>query len=350
MTVHDSNLQKHLQASFTNIPQTPLDFKKEVGTGITQQEAQRLARPTILSPAQQELLSWHHRLYHLNFKRIFNLARLGFLPKILLECESSVPLCLECQFGQAHRCPWRSKGKKSGTIRKESETKPGDGVSVDQIVSAQPGLIPQMSGFLTHERIWGATTFVDHVSDYIYVHLMKNFTIEETLSAKKAFERIFTLAGHEVKAYRADNGRFADSKWHESCNLLNQELTFCGVGNHRQNGKIEAVNKQLTLSARTLLLHGMRQWPEMISTYFWPFAMKAAAESHNKLRVDADGNTPESKLYGVKPEAIPVKTFHPLFCPVFVLDHRLHSAGGSIPKWEPRSRCGVYLGHSPLHA
>jgi len=203
-----------------------------------------------------------------------------------------------------------------------------------------------MSGFLTHERIWEATTFVDHVSDYIYVHLMKNFTIEETLSAKKAFERIFTLAGHEVKAYRADNGRFADSKWHESCNLLNQELTFCGVGNHRQNG----INKQLTLSARTLLLHGMRQWPEMISTYFWPFAMKAAAESHNKLRVDADGNTPESKLYGAKPEAIPVKTFHPLFCPVFVLDHRLHSAGGSIPKWEPHSRCGVYLGHSPLHA
>jgi hypothetical protein len=56
-----------------------------------------------------------------------------------------------------------------------------------------------MSGFLTHERIWEATTFVDHVSDYIYVHLMKNFTIEETLSAKKAFERIFTLAGQRSK-------------------------------------------------------------------------------------------------------------------------------------------------------
>ena len=49
---------------------------------------------------------------------------------------------------------------------------PGDGVSVDQIVSAQPGLIPQMSGFLTSKILWGATTFVDHVSDYVYVHLM----------------------------------------------------------------------------------------------------------------------------------------------------------------------------------
>ena len=351
LTVHDCFLQKHLQPSFANIPQTPLDYKNEVGTGITQEEAQRLARPTVLAPAQQELLSWHHRLYHLKFKRLFTLARLGVLPKNLLDCESTVPLCLECQFGQAKRRAWRVKGQKPGSIQKKSETKPGDGVSVDQIVSAQPGLIPQMSGFLTHERLWGATTFVDHVSDYVYVHLMKNFTIEETLSAKKAFEKIFSSAEHEVKSYRADNGRFADSKWQESCDRLGQELSFCGVGNHRQNGKIEAKNKQLTLSARTLLLHGMRLWPEMISTYFWPFAMKAAAEAHNKLAVDADGNTPESRLYGVtQHKYLPIQSFHTLFCPVYVLDHRLHSAGGSIPKWEPRSRCGVYLGHSPMHA
>ena len=29
---------------------------------------------------------------------------------------------------------------------------------------------------------------------------------------------------------------------------------------------------------------------------------------------------------------------------------RLQSAGGMAPKWEPRSRIGVYLGHSPSHA
>eukprot|EP00985_Skeletonema_marinoi_P024977 scaffold17903_cov132-Skeletonema_marinoi.AAC.1 len=86
-----------------------------------------------------------------------------------------------------------------------------------------------MSGFLTHERIWGATTFVDHVSDYVYVHLMKTFTIEETLSAKKAFEKIVGMSGNDVKSYRADNGRFADTKWQQSCETLNQELTLCGV-------------------------------------------------------------------------------------------------------------------------
>jgi hypothetical protein len=36
---------------------------------------------------------------------------------------------------------------------------------------------------------------------------------------------------------------------------------------------------------------------------------------------------------------------------VYVLDSHLQSAGGPGPPiWEPRSRIGVYLGHSPFHA
>jgi hypothetical protein len=56
-------------------------------------------------------------------------------------------------------------------------------------MSAQPGLIPHMAGFLTSKQIWGCTTFVDHISDYIYVHLMKDFTITEALLAKLALKK-----------------------------------------------------------------------------------------------------------------------------------------------------------------
>ena len=147
------------------------------------EEAQELARPRILTPIQQELMDWHHRLYHLSFSKIFLLAELGHLPKRLLDCKSKLPLCVACQFGTAHRRPWRVKGKKSGSIRKANQVEPGDGVSIDQIVSAQPGLIPQMSGFLTSRRIWGVTTFCDHVSDFVYVHLMRDFTVDETILA-----------------------------------------------------------------------------------------------------------------------------------------------------------------------
>ena len=84
-------------------------------------------------------------------------------------------------------------------IQRPEQTKPGDGVSVEQIVSAQPGIIPKMSGFLTNQRLWGATTFIDDVSNYVYVHLMMDLSITETLLAKSAMEKVMIQAGRTVK-------------------------------------------------------------------------------------------------------------------------------------------------------
>ena len=36
-------------------------------------------------------------------------------------------------------------------------------------------------------------------------------------------------------------------------------------------------------------------------------------------------------------------------CPVYVLDEILQVNIAGLPKWEPRSREGIYLGQSPLH-
>jgi hypothetical protein len=41
-----------------------------------------------------------------------------------------------------------------------------------------------MAGFFTNLRIWGATIFVDHYSDYVFVALMRDLTLDETLLAK----------------------------------------------------------------------------------------------------------------------------------------------------------------------
>ena len=84
LLVNDRNLSFLNQINVTNLPSTPLDYCKEVGKGISKDEAQRLARPRTLTPLQQELMSWHHRLYHLPFHRIFMLAKRGFLPKRFL--------------------------------------------------------------------------------------------------------------------------------------------------------------------------------------------------------------------------------------------------------------------------
>ena len=42
--------------------------------------------------------------------------------------------------------------------------------------------------------------------------------------------------------------------------------------------------------------------------------------------------------------------FHTWGCPVFVLDEANQSGLTGSPKWNPRARAGVYLGHSPSHA
>ena len=76
---------------------------------------------------------------------------------------------------------------------------------MDQIVSAHPGLIPQMSGLLTRPRIWGCTTVWYHVSDFVYVHLIQHFTVEETLLDVKDFEKTLAQSNCPVTHYHADN-------------------------------------------------------------------------------------------------------------------------------------------------
>ncbi len=84
------------QPDFSNIPSTPLDYRNEVGIGISKDEAQELAYPRIQSPSQQELLSWHHCLYHLPFACLFQLARWKILSRSILGCEANPPLCVAC--------------------------------------------------------------------------------------------------------------------------------------------------------------------------------------------------------------------------------------------------------------
>ena len=147
------------QPDFTNIPSTPLDYCREVGVGLSKEDAHSLAYSRTFSPSQQELLSWHHCMYHLP-ACLFQPAKWIFLSKSILACEDKPLLCVACKFGEAHCRPWCRKGKASGSIHKPNEVHPGDGTSVHQIVSEQPGLIPQMAGFPTSDRIWATTVFL----------------------------------------------------------------------------------------------------------------------------------------------------------------------------------------------
>ena len=135
------------------------------------------------------------------------------------------------------------------------------------------------------KRLW-------NTPDYVYVHLMKRITLEETLNTKRAYEKILSLAGHTVKSYRTENGRIANKGFLDSRAKREQTLTFCRVGAHNQNGIVENRNKHLTLGARSLLLQGMRMRPQMNETMFWPYALKAQAEPMNCLHLEINNHTP----------------------------------------------------------
>ena len=137
--------------------------------------------------ASAEFLKWHHRLGHASPRKIQMLAKMGILPKRLVNCR--VPLCTACLFGKATRRPWRSKTPNNADETSRTVMAPGDCVSIDQLESPTPGLIAQLKGIPTKQRYKVATVFVDHFSRLSYVHLQKTTNAEETLEAKKAFEQ-----------------------------------------------------------------------------------------------------------------------------------------------------------------
>ena len=84
----------------------------------------------------------------------------------------------------------------------------GDCVSVNVLVYSNPGPIAHISGFLTFQFYQYACMFVDHYSDFIYVHLLKSQTVDESVEAKKAFKAYVESQSVDIKHYHADNGIF----------------------------------------------------------------------------------------------------------------------------------------------
>jgi hypothetical protein len=90
---------------------------------------------------QQEFMGLHYTMNHLPLPAMITLAEKGKLNRKIAKLKQRLLVCMSCIFGTAHPKPWCSKGEK-GLIRKHNEDAPGKCVSIDQMISAQPGLIP----------------------------------------------------------------------------------------------------------------------------------------------------------------------------------------------------------------
>ena len=287
------------------------------------------------------------------------MARAGLIPRDLATVDP--PTCPGCAYGKAHKKPWRSKGiRNRKSIRKA--TAPGDVVSVDQLVSPTPGFVPTHRGRPTVKRYTAATIFVDHYSDFTYVHLMTTNNAETTVAAKQAFEHVAASHGVCIRHYHADNGLFDTKAFRQSIHRAHQTLSFCGVNAHHQNGKAENCVRDLTQGTRTSLLHAAHCWPTAIDASLWPSALKHYTNLRNALPTrftpgakhgrrklpDTYDHSPLSRFSGTPVEPN-LDHFHPFGSPVYVLDDALQS-GHSHNKWSDRSKVGIFLCHSPHHA
>jgi len=112
-------------------------------------------------------------------------------------------------------------------------------VLVDQLVSLTPGLIAQVTGFLTKKQCRCATAYVNQASSFGCVHLQKEASAEEMIQGKKAFEMRALSMGVAAKACHAGNGNFKAKAQVVVCQQKKQHLTFTAVGAHHTNGKAE---------------------------------------------------------------------------------------------------------------
>jgi Reverse transcriptase (RNA-dependent DNA polymerase) len=318
-----------------------------------------------LQPSQRELLLLHQKLGHAGFQwcqRLCQQPREPALQQIIVPKIQGVstcvpPMCAACQMAkQSRRYPERNKDRSSSGSPNEmairqGDLRPGDCVSMDQYISALPGRLPNTKGKESlSDRYKGGTMFVDHATGFLYLRNQVVLTAGSTLQSKKQFEEFASNFGIKIKRYRADNVPFRSEAFLRNIADSNQTIDFSGVGAHHQNGVAERSIQTVTRWARAMLLHAVLMWPDHADLTLWPFALEQAVYLWNHLPRQDTRTAPLELFSSTRfPSYHHLWRLHVWGCPAYVLDPKLQD-GKKIPKWQPRSRRGQYLGVATDHS
>jgi len=156
--------------------------------------------------------------------------------------------------------------------------------------------------------------------------------------------------GVTVDAYHTDNGIFKSKAFTQKLHEDFQSIRFSGVGAKWQNGAAESAIGLVSAKARTMMIYAHMMWPDAKDESLWPLAVSHAAYLYNNLPNEQTGIAPIEIFSQTQSDYQAIRNAHPWGCPAYVLSPKLTEAGGKIPKWEPRSRRGQYVGVSPVHA
>ena len=285
--------------------------------------AQHVSTTTTTSNLEKEYLQLHYSLGHIHPDRMKIMVQQGTLPQRYRNCR--LPFCASCAYGKATRKPWRSHTS-SNNDESTRPQRPGECISVDQLISPTPGLIAQMSGKLTTQRYTCATIFVDQYSGFSYIWIQRSTSVDETLKGKRAFERFSTHHGVNITHYHADNGVFRAKDWVVDCHTRQQSISYAAVGAHHQNGVAERRIRVLQDMTRTQLLHAQERWPQAITPFLWPYALRIANDEWNNAPNPRDKAklTPLQRFSSTKVQRN-IAHSAPFGCPTYVLTSELQA-------------------------
>ena len=308
-----------------------------------------------LSQSQKLWYKTHCKLGHRSFKQIQFLARRGWLgakAQGTLSKTIEVPHCAACIMGKQAKQPsgvTSSTTVKSGNLERQA-LNPGQIIYSDQFSVRVKGRgLPAHSGIGQKDEYSGGTVFYDAASKFLCVELQVGYTAIETIKSKLRFERMAADAGIRVHAYHTDNGIYQSDEFLRELQDKGQGIKMSGVSAQFQNGAAEAIIKSIVQSARTMMLHANLRWPEVADESLWPYALQYAVYLHNIMPTEDTGLSPVEIWTRTKSNHNALLHAHAWGCPAYVLSPKLRD-GGHLPKWEPRSRRGQFMGFSPIHA
>ena len=190
--------------------------------------------------------------------------------------------------------------------------------------------------------------WVDHFSRYLHANCHEQATIQSALESKESFELFAKCYNVQIKHIHSDNGVFTTKAFKDHIIACDQQQSFCGVSAHWQNGVIERYIGIITTHARTMLLHPMQIWPDIVTSEFWSYAFLHAVHLHNCTLRSNETKSPFT-LFTDEDMNHTTNDFRVFGSPVYVLDQTLQSGTLSPGKWKERSYQGIYVGHLPHH-
>ena len=309
-----------------------------------------------LTNGQKLLLEWHYRFGHLNLRRIQALLRVfPFTANKYAsasKCNIASMKCSICQYAKAHRRSTHGTTTKVNTDRdgalKAMNLSPGNRVSVDHFESRLLGRTFDSYGKPSSNQYKGGCIFVDHGSGYVHVEHQLGFSAVETIRAKQNFEKKAIDHGVIIQSYLTDSGAFKANAFVDHIRNNSQRIHYCGTNAHHQNGVAERSIRTISNMARAHILHAAAHWPNGIDSSLWPMAVSHATHIYNHTP-NEHGVCPADIFHGSLVPRHRLLDFHTWGCPVFVLDPQLQS-GQKLPRWQPRSRQGVFMGLSSIHS